>query len=295
VLDGYNTTVFAYGQTGSGKTYTMAGEAGAEGLIPKTIEHIYKTMADNADHCEYTVKGSLVELYMSQPIDLLNVRVVDQSEKKVEFKGATDGKRDRKTVISLKMRFDKGQEEFVYDDLTEETCGTPAEMHALFAKGSEQRHTAQTAMNTDSSRSHLIFSIKVESVNKGTKLASNGKLVLVDLAGSERLKKSLSTGDREKEAIEINKSLTALCDVIEALTKGAKIVPYRNHKLTQVLRDSLGGTAKTLMFVNVSPASSNTDETVNSLRYAERVKKVENKGSRPKTSPREPEASPRGR
>jgi len=100
--------------------------------------------------------------------------------------------------------------------------------------------------------------------------------VIVDLAGSERLKKSLSTGDREKEAIEINKSLTALGDVIEALTTKQKIIPYRNHKLTEILQDSLGGSAKTLMFVNCSPSSSNTEETLTSLRYATRAKNVIN-------------------
>merc|ERR1719236_314526 len=103
-----------------------------------------------------------------------------------------------------------------------------------------------------------------------------GKMLLVDLAGSERLKKSEVTGDMQREAIEINKSLTALGDVMEALTKGQKQIPYRNHKLTQVLQDSLGGTAKTLMFVNCSPAQTNVDETVMSLKYATRAKKIQN-------------------
>merc|ERR1712080_773459 len=103
-----------------------------------------------------------------------------------------------------------------------------------------------------------------------------GKILLCDLAGSERLKKSEVTGDNQKEAIEINKSLTALGDVIEALTKNAKQIPYRNHKLTQVMQDSIGGTAKTLMFVNCSPAESNVDETSMSLKYATRAKKIVN-------------------
>merc|ERR1712224_401966 len=103
-----------------------------------------------------------------------------------------------------------------------------------------------------------------------------GKILLCDLAGSERLKKSEVSGEAQKEAIEINKSLTALGDVIEALTKGKGQIPYRNHKLTQVMQDSLGGTAKTLMFVNCSPASSNYDESVMSLKYATRAKKVTN-------------------
>merc|ERR1712188_60492 len=114
------------------------------------------------------------------------------------------------------------------------------------------------------------------TVNKETKEQVRGKLLLCDLAGSERLKKSEVTGQQQKESIEINKSLTALGDVIEALTKGLKQIPYRNHKLTQVMQDALGGTAKTLMFVNCSPASSNVEETVQTLKYANRAKKVTN-------------------
>jgi len=132
-------------------------------------------------------------------------------------------------------------------------------------------------MNADSSRSHLIFIITIEATNKKTKMVSTGKLTLCDLAGSERLKKSEVTGEAMKEAQSINKSLSALGDVIEALTKNAKHVPYRNHKLTQLLSDSLGGNAKTLMFVNCSPVAGNADETGAALNYAERAKKIMNK------------------
>merc|ERR1740129_2541067 len=103
-----------------------------------------------------------------------------------------------------------------------------------------------------------------------------GKILIVDLAGSERLKKSQVEAHMQKEAIEINKSLTALGDVIEALTKGSKVIPYRNHKLTQLMQDAIGGTSKTLMFVNCSPAASNEDETLMSLKYASRAKKITN-------------------
>merc|ERR1719183_1177709 len=115
----------------------------------------------------------------------------------------------------------------------------------------------------------------------------NGKILMCDLAGSERLKKSEVTGDIQKEAIEINKSLTALGDVIEALTKGSKQIPYRNHKLTQVMQDSLGGTAKTLMFVNCSPANSNIDETIMSLKYATRAKMIKNTAKKAKAPQQE--------
>merc|ERR1719373_836387 len=139
-------------------------------------------------------------------------------------------------------------------------------------------------MNSESSRSHLVLIITIVSVNKETKSQLRGKILICDLAGSERLKKSMATAEKQKEAIEINKSLTALGDVIEALTQRHKQVPYRNHKLTQLMQDSLGGTAKTLMFVNCSPASSNLDETLMSLKYATRAKKITNttkKGRKP--------------
>mmetsp|Transcript_56759 Transcript_56759/g.94237 ORF Transcript_56759/g.94237 Transcript_56759/m.94237 type:complete len:157 (+) Transcript_56759:3-473(+) len=142
-------------------------------------------------------------------------------------------------------------------------------------------------MNDKSSRSHLILIIKIVSVNKETHDQLRGKILMCDLAGSERLKKSEVTGDTQKEAIEINKSLTVLGDVIEALTKKQKSVPYRNHKLTQVMQDSLGGTSKTLMFVNCSPASSNMDETLMSLKYATRAKNITNTAKRTTLSIRE--------
>merc|ERR1712032_17868 len=128
-------------------------------------------------------------------------------------------------------------------------------------------------MNPGSSRSHTILGINVHVTNKDTQKAHRGKILLVDLAGSERLKKSQVTGDAQKEAIEINKSLTALGDVISAVTLGKK-VPYRNHSLTQLMQDSLGGTAKTLMFVNVSPALGNLPETTGALAFATRAKTI---------------------
>merc|ERR1719326_176282 len=134
-------------------------------------------------------------------------------------------------------------------------------------------------MNIESSRSHLIFTIRVTCVNQETQETLKGKILLCDLGGSERLKKTEATGSQKREAIEINKSLTALGDVIAAVAEKQKQVPYRNHKLTQIMQDSLGGTAKTLMFVNCSPAMSNMNETVMSLTYAARVKTITNMGA----------------
>merc|ERR1719277_2512027 len=163
------------------------------------------------------------------------------------------------------------------ENATEKPVESPEELTSAIAAGFERRHVAATKMNADSSRSHLIFIVIIESTNKKTKRVATGKLTLCDLAGSERLKKSEVTGEQMKEAQSINKSLTALGDVIEALTKHAKHVPYRNHKLTQLLSDSLGGNAKTLMFVNCSPVADNGDETASSLSYAARAKLIVNK------------------
>ena len=146
----------------------------------------------------------------------------------------------------------------------------------MFDRGCDKRHVSSTKMNAESSRSHLIFSILIESTNLQTGQVLQGKLSLVDLAGSERVGKTGATAQRLKEAQSINKSLSALGDVISALSTGETFIPYRNNKLTQLMSDSLGGNAKTLMFVNVSPADYNVDETIISLTYASRVKLITN-------------------
>jgi len=158
------------------------------------------------------------------------------------------------------------------------------ELLSTMADGVQRRHVASTKMNSDSSRSHLLLSMIVAAKDPTTGRKSMGKITLCDLAGSERTKKSGAEGHHMKEAIAINKSLTALGDVIEALTTGAKAVPYRNHKLTQLMSDSLGGNAKTLMFVNVSPATSNQAETLSSLMYATRAKQITNQAQKSEES-----------
>uniref|UniRef100_A0A7S2MWK2 Kinesin motor domain-containing protein n=1 Tax=Alexandrium andersonii TaxID=327968 RepID=A0A7S2MWK2_9DINO len=158
-------------------------------------------------------------------------------------------------------------------------------MHTILAKGLQQRRVAASAMNIRSSRSHLIFTIRVSTTNLSTKETLSGKILLCDLGGSERLKKTEATGEQRREAIEINKSLTALCDVIEAVARRQRQVPYRNHKLTQIMQDSLGGSAKTLMFVNCSPAWSNLSETLMSLNWAARTKRITNLGTPSSSSP----------
>mmetsp|Transcript_95993 Transcript_95993/g.210051 ORF Transcript_95993/g.210051 Transcript_95993/m.210051 type:complete len:1223 (-) Transcript_95993:564-4232(-) len=256
-VDGYNVTLFAYGQTGAGKTFTMAGVPGQLGVSPRTIQEVFKVIEAGKDRFEYTVMGSMLELYRQDLVDLL-------------VKGNPAASKNK-----LKIREDKAGAVTV-EHLTEEECRTADELDALVARGTSARAVAATQMNSESSRSHLVLIIRVISVNRETQERLQGKILIVDLAGSERLSKSQTTGDAQKESIEINKSLTALGDVIEGLTKNQKSIPYRNHKLTMLMQDALGGTAKTLMFVNCSPANSNYEETLNSLKYAQRAKNITN-------------------
>lgn len=153
----------------------------------------------------------------------------------------------------------------------------PSALHRTSPQlGAEGRTVSSTQMNSDSSRSHLLCSIVVTSTNRRTGSSLRGKLTLVDLAGSERVGKSGASGDQLKEAQSINKSLSALGDVIGALTTGVKHIPYRNHALTMMMSDSLGGNSKTLMFVCASPADYNGSETLNALQFAARCKSVTN-------------------
>jgi len=269
-VDGYNVTMFAYGQTGAGKTFTMYGAPGQEGTAPRTIDEIYRIIDRDKERFNFTVMASMVELYRNDLVDLLT-------------------KSDPNATLNpkkLNIRTEKSGMVMI-EHLVEEECRDAEELMKCLRRGNEMRTVAATAMNSESSRSHLILIIKIVSVNKETHDQLRGKILMCDLAGSERLKKSEVTGDTQKEAIEINKSLTVLGDVIEALTKKQKSVPYRNHKLTQVMQDSLGGTSKTLMFVNCSPASSNMDETLMSLKYATRAKNITNTAKRTTLSIRE--------
>jgi len=256
-VDGYNVTLFAYGQTGAGKTFTMYGSKGQEGVAPRTIHELFRVMEEGKSRCNYTVMCSMLELYRNDLVDLLSKGNPALSKSKLNLKT------DKAGAV-------------IVENLTEEACETADELSKLLERGNEQRTVAATEMNSESSRSHLVLMIKVVSVNKETKEQQRGKILMVDLAGSERLKKSSAEGEAQQEAIEINKSLTALGDVIEGLTKKQKVIAYRNHKLTQLMQDSLGGSAKTLMFVNCSPASSNLDETTMSLKYATRAKTITN-------------------
>ncbi|XP_043196393.1 osmotic avoidance abnormal protein 3-like [Amphibalanus amphitrite] len=261
-LEGYNGTIFAYGQTGCGKSFSMQGIKDPPtqvGLIPRAFEHIFD-VTSTSDESKFLVHGSYLEIYNEEIRDLLGV--------------------DSKKKIELKEHPEKG----VYvQDLTKHPVANTKECEALMAKGWNNRSVGETLMNKDSSRSHSIFTIFIEMITPAKKPGAKdniraGKLNLVDLAGSERQGKTGATGDRLKEATKINLSLSALGNVISALVDGkSKHIPYRDSKLTRLLQDSLGGNTKTMMVACLSPADNNYDETVSTLRYANRAKQIKNK------------------
>lgn len=258
-VDGYNVCIFAYGQTGSGKTFTIYGSDGNPGLTPRATAELFKIIKRDANKFSFSLKAYMVELYQDTLVDLL----LPKNAKRLKL----DIKKDSKGMVSV-------------ENVSIASLSTYEELKSIIQRGSEQRHTSGTQMNEESSRSHLILSIIIESTNLQTQSVARGKLSFVDLAGSERVKKSGSSGNQLKEAQSINKSLSALGDVISALSSGGQHIPYRNHKLTMLMSDSLGGNAKTLMFVNISPAESNLDETYNSLTYASRVRSIVNDASK---------------
>ncbi len=271
VVDGYNVCIFAYGQTSSGKTYTLLGPDGgknfgngdvddnAMGVCPRAMRELF-AIKDRNSHHDIKFSFSSVELYRDELHDLLWGTS--------KSKGAQRPK--------LIIRKDPVENITSVDGMTEVPVESFDDLMSLIASGNKARHTSQTMMNSTSSRSHLIMSVKVESTNRTSGRTTISKLQIVDLAGSESQKKTGAEGDRFKEAKSINKSLSALGNVIAALTSKAKFVPYRNSKLTLLLQDGLGGNAKTLMFVNLSPADYNALESINSCEFASRVKNVTN-------------------
>ncbi|KAL2715662.1 hypothetical protein V1478_015360 [Vespula squamosa] len=258
VLDGFNGTIFAYGQTGTGKTYTMEGskmEHEKRGIIPRSFEHIFNHIG-RSENMQYLVRASYLEIYQEEIRDLLH--------------------RDQSLRFELKEKPESGV--FV-KDLSTAVCKSAAEIQRLMNEGNQNRTIGATNMNEHSSRSHAIFLITIEMGSIGDNGGIRvGRLNLVDLAGSERQSKTGASGERLKEASKINLSLSALGNVISALVDGKTThVPYRDSKLTRLLQDSLGGNSKTIMVANIGPASYNYDETLTTLRYANRAKNIKNK------------------
>ena len=255
-LDGYRVCIFAYGQTGSGKTHTMFGSVENPGIIPRSLHQVFNhSKRLEREGWKLTLKASFLEIYNDVVRDLLGTEALDNNE----VKG--------KCVIT----YDKERKESSVTNLSCIDVASKEEIDRLIEKSMKNRATASTKSNDQSSRSHSVFRLKVEGYNERSEENLVGMLNLIDLAGSERLKKSGAEGARQKEAVEINKSLSSLGNVIAALRAGSSHVPYRNSQLTYFLQDSLGGDCKTLMFLNLSPARHSHGESLSSLRFAEKV------------------------
>lgn len=257
VLKGFNGTVFAYGQTGSGKTFTMEGtdieDKVHQGVIPRMVWSIFDGIYHADEHIEFLVKVSIVEIYNERIRDLL------------------DPKKD-----NLKVHEDKTRGVFIAE-VTESYVASDADIFDAMRAGTYNRAMAMTQMNEHSSRSHLVFMLTIEQKNLHDKSMKVGKLYLVDLAGSETVGKTGAAGVRLEEAKNINRSLSALGNVINALT-ASKVshIPYRDSKLTRVLQESLGGNAKTSLIVTCSPSNFNEPETISTLRFGQRAKMIKN-------------------
>lgn len=252
VLDGYNVCIFAYGQTGTGKTYTMNGPNSNAGVNMRALTELLDRSRARRDEVVDEVNVSILEIYNEQIQDLLSN---DVGSKKLEIRQGPNG--------------------MYVTDLTIVPVESIEKVKQLMDLGDANRASASTNMNEHSSRSHSILSVYITSRNVTTGVVSRGKLHLVDLAGSERIGKSGATGQALKEAQSINKSLSALGDVIAALVNKQGHVPFRNSTLTYLLQDSLGGDSKTLMFVCISPVLYNAEESFCSLNFASRVRTVE--------------------
>ncbi|EFN80436.1 osmotic avoidance abnormal protein 3 isoform X2 [Harpegnathos saltator] len=255
VLEGYNGTVFAYGQTGCGKSFTMRS------FIERALEHLFEATSTASSETRYLALLSYLEIYNERLRDLL------QDD----------------TGESLTLKEDPTRGTYVAGGLREVTVKDATECTALVQQGDQRRAAAATKMNAASSRSHAVLTLSLEAIainddDKRGNAIRRGRLHLVDLAGSERQTRTGATGDRLKEAASINLSLSALGNVISALAAGnGRHVPYRDSKLTRLLRDSLGGNARTLMIACVSPSDVDAEETLSTLRYAARARCIKNK------------------
>ncbi|KAF7993686.1 hypothetical protein HCN44_010281 [Aphidius gifuensis] len=256
VLAGYNGTIFAYGQTSSGKTHTMEGVIGdpnKQGIIPRIVMDIFNHIYGMEENLEFHIKVSYFEIYMDKIRDLLDV-----------------------SKVNLSVHEDKNRVPFV-KGATERFVSSPEEVFDAIEEGKSNRHIAVTNMNEHSSRSHSVFLINVKQENLENQKKLSGKLYLVDLAGSEKVSKTGAEGTVLDEAKNINKSLSALGNVISALADGNKThIPYRDSKLTRILQESLGGNARTTIIICCSPASFNESETKSTLDFGKRAKTIKN-------------------
>lgn len=257
LFEGYNGTIIAYGQTASGKTFTMEGsdidDPELRGITPRVVDTVFEMIEASPPYLDFTLKVSMVEIYLEKLRDL-----IDTFHDNLEIREHKD------TGIYV-------------EGLSEHFVTSPAAVYDKIRRGSENRATASTNMNRDSSRSHSVFILTLIQKNLETLACTTGKLYLVDLAGSEKVRKTGASGILLDQAKKINLSLTQLGIVINALTDGsASHVPYRDSKLTRLLQESLGGNSRTSLIVNCSPAFVNREETVSTLRFGVRAKRMVN-------------------
>ncbi|PNY05869.1 kinesin-4-like protein, partial [Trifolium pratense] len=277
VLDGFNVCIFAYGQTGSGKTYTMSGPSLSSksdwGVNYRALHDLFHISQSRKSSIDYEIGVQMVEIYNEQVRDLLSS---NGPQKRYPFPFFPDPTiflfLDSHTLGIWNTTLPNG---LAVPDASMHSVNSMKDVLELMNIGLMNRATSATALNERSSRSHSVLSIHVRGTEVKTNTLLRGCLHLVDLAGSERVDRSEATGDRLKEAQHINKSLSALGDVIFALAQKSPHVPYRNSKLTQLLQSSLGGQAKTLMFVQLNPDAASYSETISTLKFAERVSGVE--------------------
>lgn len=263
-VEGFNCSLFAYGQTGSGKSYSMVGYGPNRGIVPITCDELFKIIENSTIGTKYQVTFSMLEIYNEQVRDLLT-------------------KDNQKGGLTVRQNVKLGA--FYVQGLKSVAVGSYKEIEERTKQGTANRTVACTQMNATSSRAHTVVTIQFEQILKnelGKETKKSSVINLVDLAGSERADSTGATGDRLKEGANINKSLSALGNVISALADKASgtskkiMVPYRDSVLTKLLKNALGGNSKTIMIAALSPADINYDETLGTLRYADRAKKIKN-------------------
>ncbi|XP_057712895.1 kinesin-like protein KIF28P [Corythoichthys intestinalis] len=267
-LQGYNSTLLAYGQTGSGKSYSMVGYKPNKGLVPKLCERLFEASKENQDTrqcqgsiCTRTVFFSMLEIYNEQVVDLLS--------------------RGSRPPGGLRVR-EEQHRGFYVEGLRTVPCDSAAQIEQLMEQGTRTRTTAATLMNANSSRSHMLIVLQLKQILSKESVTKQSNINLVDLAGSERQRSASSEADRLKEGTAINLSLTTLGNVISALADmavGRKVVhvPYRDSVLTKLLQSALGGNSRTVMIATLSPADICYEESLSTLRYAERAKHIQNR------------------
>ncbi|XP_054892669.1 kinesin-like protein KIF28 isoform X2 [Poeciliopsis prolifica] len=260
-LQGYNATLLAYGQTGSGKSYSMVGYGPNKGLVPKLCDRLFEAIREHQENRQCQVFFSMLEIYNEQVVDLLS--------------------RGSRSAAGLRVR-EELQKGFYVEGLRKIPCENVLQVEQLMEQGTRTRTTAATQMNANSSRSHMLIILQLKQIFSKESITKQSNINLVDLAGSERQRSSGSEADRLKEGTAINLSLTTLGNVISALADvavGKKVVhiPYRDSVLTKLLQSALGGNSRTVMIATLSPADICYEESLSTLRYAERAKRIQNR------------------